>query len=111
MSADFIERFRLKPSHITAECDPAVLLEWRGELVRIIKEISFQLDELGDGPHVTFADRSALFGSHTREMQRLTALAKDAEWSGDYAKADRLFAEADHHRNELAMHGDLAPLF
>ena len=57
------------------------------------------------------ANNSHLFGSHTREMESLTRQAKDAEWAGDFAKADRLFAEADHHRNELAMHGDLAPLF
>ena len=57
------------------------------------------------------ADNSALFGSHTREAKSLTRQAKDAEWSGDIAKADRLFAAAAHHRNEAAVNGDAMPLF
>lgn len=62
------------------------------------------------GP-IAFADRSHLFGSHASEAESLTRQAKDAEWSGDLARADRLFAAAAHHRSELAEHGDLAPLF
>lgn len=57
------------------------------------------------------ADRSALFGSHTQEARRLKREAEEAEWAGDFAKADILRRCADWHRNEAAMHGDLLPNF
>lgn len=112
MSADFIERFRLKPSHITAECDPAVLLEWRGELVRIIKEISFQLDELGDGPFVNerwlakahFARRANfdLLRKVCRRLSDLGELPESPSLAEIAARVHGLEQEAETARRTIA---------
>lgn len=62
-------------------------------------------------PQITLAYRSHLFGSHKRKIQALTQQASDAEWSGDFAKADKLRRDIDYHRSELALNGDWAPNF
>lgn len=58
-----------------------------------------------------FADNSHMFGSHTQEARELIRQADVADWSGDHETAKRLYARADWHRNEAAIHGDLLPLF
>ena len=56
-------------------------------------------------------DRSENFGSYTQEARRLRSAADTADWSGDHETAQRLYAEADWHKQQAAAYGDCMPLF
>jgi hypothetical protein len=58
------------------------------------------------------ADNGHLFGSYSAEARRLERAASDAEWVGDFTRADALRAELASVRDAQAMTtSDMMPLF